>query len=352
MLKEFYNGKKVLVTGHTGFKGSWMCRMLKLLGADVYGYSLDPPTDPNLYGLLNTNSYVTSKIGDIADFDSLSKFYSEVKPEVVFHLAAQPLVREGYRNPRLTYTSNVLGTVNILECVRTLGAISFVNVTTDKVYDNLETDHYYREDERLDGFDPYSNSKSCSELVTHSYIRSYSNQMCPISTARAGNVIGGGDFAFERIVPDCVRAAISGDKVFLRNPNSIRPYQHVLEPLFAYLMIGCRQAKDSSFAGNYNIGPDKIDCITTGELAEIFCKSWGEGMEWVSVNDNGPHEANFLKLDNTKLKKILGIAPLWHVSDAIGKVVEWTKVWQSGADVKTCVDKQINEYFAGRKDYV
>ena len=349
MLKRFYSGKRVLVTGHTGFKGSWLCRILKNLGAEVYGYSLEPPTDPNLYSILSSDSYVVSKIGDIADYDVLAGFYSEVKPDCVFHLAAQPLVREGYRDPRSTYCSNVMGTVNILECVRQFGAKSVLNITTDKVYDNIEDyAHEYREDERLDGFDPYSNSKSCSELVTHSYIRSFLKDVCPVSTARAGNVIGGGDFASERIVPDCVRAAISGDYVTLRSPNSVRPYQHVLEPLYAYLTLVMRQQEDPSLAGNYNIGPGKEDCVTTGELADRFCKVWGEGMRWRSLNDNGPHEANFLKLDNTKLKEVLGVAPFWHIDDAIVRTVEWTKTWHSKGDVLGCTDSQIHDYFKGR----
>ncbi len=346
-MKEFYRGRKALVTGHTGFKGSWLCRILGLMGADVYGYALEPPTDPSLYDLLGSDSYVTSEIGDIADYGKLSSFYREVKPDIVFHLAAQPIVREGYRNPRLTYGSNVMGTVNILECVRNFGAESFLNITTDKVYENIEDpDHRYREDERLDGFDPYSNSKSCSELVTHSYVRSF--DMCSVSTARAGNVIGGGDFASERIIPDCVRAAVSGKEVVLRNPNSVRPYQHVMEPLFVYLTIAMMQAQDRKYAGNYNIGPEKEDCATTGDMAEMFCKAWGGGMGWKALDDHGPHEANFLKLDNTKVKETFGIPPLWHVSEAIDKTVEWTRNWHSGGNVLEFTDSQIREYLKGR----
>ena len=346
---DFYKGKKVLVTGHTGFKGSWLCRILKLLGAEVYGYSLDPPTEPNLYTLLKSDEYVDSKIGDVADYDALSAFYQKVSPDVVLHLAAQPIVREGYRDPRGTYNSNVMGTVNIMECVRQFGAKSFLNVTTDKVYENLEqADHHYSEGERLDGFDPYSNSKSCSELVTHCYVRSFPEQLCPVSTARAGNVIGGGDFASERIVPDCVRAAITGNEVILRNPNSIRPYQHVLEPLYVYLTIAMKQAGDKKYADSYNIGPEKEDCATTGQIADLFCKNWGNGMKWKALNDNGPHEANFLKLDNTKVKTVFGIPPLWHISDAIEKTVDWTRNWHDGGDVTAFTDGQIREYLNGR----
>ena len=349
MIADFYKNKRVLITGHTGFKGSWLCRILELFGAEIHGYSLEPPTDPSLYEILDSDSYVDSKIGDVSDYDALSAFYSKCKPDIVFHLAAQPLVREGYRDPRNTYLSNVMGTVNIMECVRKYGAKSVLNITTDKVYDNIEDySHEYREDERLDGFDPYSNSKSCSELVTHSYVRSFLHDECPVSTARAGNVIGGGDFAAERIVPDCVRAAISNKEVVLRNPNSVRPYQHVLEPLYSYLVVAMKQSEERSYAGNYNIGPGKEDCVTTGELAELFCRYWSDGMKTKVLDDNGPHEANFLKLDNSKLRETFGIVPLWHIDDAISKTVEWTKVWHLGGNVGECTDNQIREYMRGR----
>ena len=346
---DYYKDKKVLVTGHTGFKGSWLCRILHMLGADIYGYSLEPPTCPNLYGLINSDKYVKSCIGDISNFDKLIKFYKESDPDIVFHLAAQPLVGEGYKNPHLTYETNVMGTVNILECVRLEGAHSFLNVTTDKVYDNIEDySHYYREDERLDGFDPYSNSKSCSELVTHSYYRSFLHNNCPISTARAGNVIGGGDFAPDRIIPDCVRSATIGSEILIRNPNSIRPYQHVLEPLYCYLVIAMKQHLDNRYEGSYNIGPEREDCITTGELANLFCSYWGNGLKWKSICKEGPHEANYLKLDNTKIKNLMGIVPLWHVDEAVNRTVEWTKCWHLGNDVERCTDSQITDYLRGR----
>lgn len=347
---EFYAGKKVLVTGHTGFKGSWLCRILKLLGAEVYGYSLDPPTDPSLYDIAGIGGQVHSRIADIRDYDELSRFYADASPDIVLHLAAQPIVREGYRIPRETYESNVMGTVNILECIRTHPcARSFLNVTTDKVYDNNDSDRFYSEDDRLDGYDPYSNSKSCSELVTHSYRRSFLEQAgVAVSTARAGNVIGGGDFAKDRLVPDCVRAAVAGKDVVLRNPNSIRPYQHVLEPLYSYLTVAAAQYADPELAGSYNIGPDREDCITSGELADGFCRIWGKGLKWRAEDDNGPHEASFLKLDNSLLRKVFGISPLWHSPEAVARTVEWTKVWADGGDVLACMDSQIKEYFSGR----
>lgn len=354
MLKDFYHGKKILVTGHTGFKGSWMCKLLHMLGSDVHGYSLAPPTNPCLFEIAEINDTVDSCIGDIREFDRLESFYNDVKPDVVFHLAAQPLVRESYSIPRETYETNVMGTVNLLECVRTTPvAKSVLNITTDKVYENLETGRYYQENDKLDGFDPYSNSKSCSELVTHSYSKSFfSNTDCAISTARAGNVIGGGDFAADRIVPDCVRAAVDGKDILVRNPNSIRPYQHVLEPLFAYLTIASRQFNDKSLEGSYNIGPNREDCVTTGELATLFCNNWGHDLRWLSQGNNGPHEANYLKLDNSLLKQTFDISPTWNISTAIKKTVEWTKVWHAGGDVSECMEMQINDYLKGCGEYV
>ncbi len=354
-LREFYAGKKVLVTGHTGFKGSWLCRELRMLGADVYGYSLDPPTDPSMYELAHVGEIVESEIGDIRDFDRLHSFYKSVSPEIVIHMAAQPIVKEGYRIPRETYETNVMGTVNILECIRCGGHVrSFLNVTTDKVYNNVgDFDHYYDEDDRLDGYDPYSNSKSCSELVTHSYKRSFfSPGRCAISTARAGNVIGGGDFSPDRIVPDCVRAAVSGHEITVRNPNSVRPYQHVLEPLFSYLTICAKQYEDASVSGSYNIGPEKSDCITTGELASLFCECWGRGLKWAAKEVEGPHESNYLKLDNGLLKATFGIAPQWDVHAAVSKTAEWTRSWLDGSDLAVCTDSQITDYLKGRGESV
>ena len=249
-------GKKILLTGHTGFKGAWMCVLLRQYGADVYGYALEPPTKPSLYDIAGVDKIVTSEIGNICDWEHLSSFYKNVKPDFVIHMAAQPLVRLGYEEPRMTYESNVMGTVNILECIRIYGCKSFLNVTTDKVYRNLENGKKYIETDELDGFDPYSNSKSCSELVTAAYRRSFPHIDCAISTARAGNVIGGGDFAKDRIIPDCVRAAISNGKIILRNPGSVRPYQHVLESLFGYLSILVAQYEKKFKAGSYNIAPD------------------------------------------------------------------------------------------------
>ena len=344
---SFYKGKKVLVTGHTGFKGTWLCRILINAGAQVTGYSLNPPTEPNLFSMADVESRMNSVIGDIRDLDHLKKVFEQTQPEIVLHLAAQPIVRDSYKDPVYTYETNVMGTVNICECVRLNPCVkSFLNVTTDKVYKNNEWEWGYRENEPLDGFDPYSNSKSCSELVTHSYINSFFNNMdLAVSTARAGNVIGGGDFANDRIVPDCVRAAIEGKDIIVRNPHSTRPYQHVLEPLAAYLVIAQKQFEDKKYAGFYNVGPDESDCVTTGNLVDTFCAKWGEGIKWIDRYDGGPHEANFLKLDCSKLKTTFGWKPRWNFDTAIEKSVEWSKVYAAGGDVVACMDKEIEEFF-------
>ena len=344
---SFYKGKKVLVTGHTGFKGTWLCRILINAGAQVTGYSLNPPTEPNLFSMADVESRMNSVIGDIRDLDHLKKVFEQTQPEIVLHLAAQPIVRDSYKDPVYTYETNVMGTVNICECVRLNPCVkSFLNVTTDKVYKNNEWEWGYRENEPLDGFDPYSNSKSCSELVTHSYINSFFNNMdLAVSTARAGNVIGGGDFANDRIVPHCVRAAIEGKNIIVRNPHSTRPYQHVLEPLAAYLIIAQKQFEDKKYAGFYNVGPDETDCVTTGNLVDTFCAKWGEGIKWIDRYDGGPHEANFLKLDCSKLKTTFGWKPRWNFDTAIEKSVEWSKVYAAGGDVVACMDKEIEEFF-------
>lgn len=346
---DFYKGKNVLITGHTGFKGSWLCKILTLAGANVTGYSLEPPTDPNLFKLSGIEADINSVIGDIRDFNALKKAFDAARPEIVLHLAAQPIVRESYRNPVYTYETNVMGTVNILECVRILDYVkSFLNVTTDKVYQNNEWEWGYRENEPLDGYDPYSNSKSCSELVTHSYKNSFfTDGSVAISTARAGNVIGGGDFAKDRIIPDCVRAVEAGENIIVRNPHAIRPFQHVLEPLFAYLMIAEKQYEDISYAGYYNVGPDECDCVDTGSLVQLFCDKWG-GIVWENVSEqNAPHEANFLKLDCSKLKKVFGWQPCWNIDEAVLKTVEWTKVYFDRGDIAGIMQKQIEDFLKG-----
>ncbi len=345
---SFYSGKKVFVTGHTGFKGTWLCKMLVNSGAEVTGYALEPPTNPNLFDISGLKGEMNSVIGDIRNLSRLFKAFETAEPEIVFHLAAQPIVLESYRSPHYTYETNVMGTVNILECARQTDCVkSMLNVTTDKVYQNNEWAWGYRENEPLDGYDPYSNSKSCSELVTHCYKRSFFQEKgIAVSTARAGNVIGGGDFAENRIIPDCVRAAMAFKSIVVRNPNSVRPYQHVLEPLAAYLLIAQRQYDDILLADYYNVGPDECDCITTGELVEKFCTCWGGGQDYEFKTKVGPHEANFLKLDCSKLKSVMGWAPRWNVEQAIEKTIEWTKVYLNDAGIPEAIDRQIKDFLS------
>lgn len=343
---DFYKGKKVFITGHTGFKGSWFCKLLSNIGADVTGYALAPETDPSLFDIADIASDIRSIIGDIRDKDSLIKTVKEIQPEIVFHLAAQPIVRKAYTNPVYTYETNVMGTVNVLEAIRQTDSVqSFLNVTTDKVYKNREWEWGYRENEELNGLDPYSNSKSCSELVTHTYKKCFFQDRCTaISTARAGNVIGGGDFAENRIIPDCIRAAKQGKDIIVRNPYSIRPYQHVLEALYAYLMIAAMQCQGREYEGSYNVGPDDTDCYQTGDLVNLFITLWGGDLKWVAQSDFGPQEANYLKLDCSKLKNTFGWKARWKLDTAVRKVVDWNKCWLEGRNIRDCMDRQIEEF--------
>lgn len=352
MINSFYSGKKVFITGHTGFKGTWLTKILLEMGAEVCGYSLTAE-EGSLFTLVNVENKIKHIEGDVRNYSKLKSAIEDFMPDIVFHLAAQPLVIEGYVNPRYTYEVNVMGTVNLLDVLRECETVkSVVNITTDKVYKNIETEIPYKEDCELKGYDPYSNSKSCSELVTYSYIKSFfENKNIPVSTCRAGNVIGGGDFADNRIIPDCVRAAISKDKIVVRNPYSVRPYQHVLEPLFAYLLIGERQYIDPlKYAGNYNIGPNETDNLTTGELVDLFCEFWQDGCEWLATSyEKNYHEANLLKLDCSYANKVLGWTPRWNIRECVNKTVEWYKEYSLGNDVESCMLKQIYEFWNEEK---
>ncbi len=449
---KFYQGKRVLITGHTGFKGTWMLRMLLGAGAVVCGYSLEPPTEPNLFSLAGFAVYeksgqFRSVIADIRNGSELLKVFANFQPEIVFHLAAQPIVRDSYMDPVYTYETNVMGTVHVLEAIRQTDSVrSAVIITTDKVYLNREWMWGYREDEQLDGFDPYSNSKSCAELAVHSYCNSFfagmdgvvdarandagaggavapdagaggavasdagaggavtsdagsggarcaggpiRHRYLAVSTARAGNVIGGGDFAHDRIIPDCVRTmeaafragvedgtalrdeaedgveegAVHEDAahedasrasgvpeamIHVRNPYSTRPFQHVLEPLAMYLRIGRAQWDDRSLAGWYNVGPDDCDCVTTGELVTLFCEAWNGSSafphaSWESAAEaNAPHEANFLKLDSTKIKTMLGYQPRWHIRDCMEMTVAFSKLYLTAPErIPEEMDREI-----------
>lgn len=344
---SWYSGKTVFITGNTGFKGSWLSAVLIELGATVIGFSLEPNTTPNLFELLLLNEKVTQVKGDIRNLDLLIKTIEQYRPEVVIHLAAQPLVRESYKNPVYTFEINIMGTVNLCEAIRRTNVVkSFLNVTTDKVYKNEEWVWGYREDDTLNGYDPYSNSKSCSELVTSSYINSFFREKdLAVSTARAGNVIGGGDFSIDRIIPDCVCAIKENKEILIRNPYSIRPYQHVLEPIFSYLLIAQEQYKDINKADSYNIGPDEKDCITTGTLVNDFCALWGEEAQWRSISKgNQPHEANFLKLDCSKFRNAFLCSPKWSVSEALNYTVDWYKCYANGGDLRQITKNQMNDY--------
>ncbi len=396
-LLSFYKGKRVLISGNTGFKGSWLTHLLVSAGAEVTGYALKPPANPNLFSIagLDKEPLLVQHYADVRHLEKLKKVFKVSQPEIVFHLAAQPIVKESFRDPVNTYSTNVMGTVNMCECVRLSktsilegglasdywnGVISFLNVTTDKVYRNDERNFGYRETDFLDGCDPYSNSKSCSELVTHSYKDSFfqpakgREPAVRISTARAGNVIGGGDFSNDRIIPDCVRALLTAQvertnkgTITVRNPLSIRPYEHVLEPLFAYLLIAKFQYEESRYAGYYNIGPDDVDCVSTGELVDLFCHTWNESIALAEskgrgnirishvvelvrkdyTNLNKFHEANILKLDCSKFKRTFNWKPTWHISTAIDMIISWTKVWmQDGSTeaVKKEMDWEIEEF--------
>ncbi len=347
---SFYKGRRVLVTGHTGFKGAWLSRVLVRSGAIVTGYALRS-ANPSMFTLVNISDGMHSVEGDVRNLHELRRCFEAAQPEVVFHLAAQPIVRESYDRPVYTYETNVMGTVNILECIRLSKTVrSFLNVTTDKVYLNREWEWGYRENEQLDGSDPYSNSKSCSELVTHSYKSSFfEDGRVAISTARAGNVIGGGDFAKDRIIPDCVRAALEKRTVTIRNANSVRPYQHVLEPIMVYLMIAEAQYQDKDFSGYYNVGPEEKDCLATGELVELFCEKWGEQMSFKLQSKGGPPESNVLKLDCSRLKSVFGWSPVWGIERAVESTVLWTKAMRDGRDLISVSDMQTDHFIKESK---
>ncbi len=346
----FYKGKKILVTGNTGFKGSWLCKMLLDAGALVYGYSLEPPTEENLYSILKLQQSMETVTGDVRDYEKLTKTMQQKQPEIVIHLAAQPIVRESYVRVRDTFDINVMGTVNLLESVRHCGNVkSVLNVTTDKVYENKEWCWGYREEDTLNGFDPYSNSKSCSELVTQSFRKSFfDGSGVAVSTARAGNVIGGGDFAADRIIPDCVRAARRGQKVMVRNPYSVRPYQHVLEALSAYLLIIRKQYEDVCLQGEYNVGPEEESCVPTGKLVSMFCSKWQDGLQWETYKESRPvHESNFLRLDCSKIKSKLDWKSTWGIEESIERTVAWSKQWlEEPEGVSALTGQQIQEFFS------
>lgn len=342
----FYKNKRVLITGHTGFKGTWLTHILLNRGAQVIGFSRGTQREQSLFQMAGLKDKIIHVEGDICELEDLQRAFSEYQPEIVFHLAAQPIVGESYKNPVGTFKTNVMGTVNLLECVRLNECVkSVLNVTTDKVYHNNEWMWGYRENEYLDGFEPYSNSKSCSELVTHSYKNSFfTDGRVAVSTARAGNVIGGGDFSKNRIIPDCVNAAINGRVIEVRNPQSIRPYQHVIEALTIYLKIAEMQCKDRKYEDSYNVGPD--ECTSTGDLVDIFCRQWGEGVSWKAASTSVGHEADCLKLDCNKIKSVFGWKQCWNIEECVKKVCEFSKIMIAGGGVLAEMDKEVNAFLS------
>ena len=350
MSDAFWRGRRVFLTGHTGFKGAWLSLWLQSLGAEVSGYALEPPSDPSLFELAAVARGMRSILADVRDGRRLADELAAAAPEVVIHLAAQPLVRESYRNPAATFAVNVMGTVNLLEAVRACpGVRAVVNVTTDKCYENREWVWGYRENDRLGGADPYAASKSCSELAAAAWRASFfSDAAAPgIATARSGNVIGGGDWGAERIIPDCIRAATNGARVTLRNPGSTRPWQHVLEPLGGYLLLAERLCSDpAGFSGAWNFGPAAEDVWTVARLVQRFCDLWGEGLACDTAPGPHPHEATLLKLDCAKAGALLGWQPRWPLETALAKVVEWTRAWRAGDDLAARCRAQIGEYGA------
>ena len=349
---SIYKNRRVLVTGHTGFKGSWLCLLLNQLGADVYGYALEPPTNPSLFNEAKIAELVHSTIGDVRDYDSLLKALQNAQPEVVIHMAAQPLVRESYKIPVETYAINVMGTVHLLEaCRQTKSVKAIVNVTTDKCYENKEWHWGYRENEPMGGYDPYSNSKGCSELVTSSYRSSYFNPKnytehgVALGSGRAGNVVGGGDWADDRLIPDFIRSIALGKELQIRSPYAIRPWQHVMEPLIGYLALAAKLLTDGSkYAEGWNFGPDDKDAKNVEWITKTICILWGDGASFCIDKNPQPHEANYLKLDCSKAKSELGWYPKWDIEATLNSIVDWNKAYISGSDMREKTLEQIIEY--------
>ncbi|MFA6061493.1 MAG: CDP-glucose 4,6-dehydratase [Gallionella sp.] len=353
MNAEFWRGKRVLLTGHTGFKGSWLSLWLQSMGAQVVGYALAPPTQPSLFKVIEIEQGMRSVIGDIRDLSHLRAVFTEHQPEIVIHMAAQPLVRYSYVEPVETYSTNVMGTVNLLEAVRSTPSVkAVVNVTTDKCYENREWAWGYRENEPMGGFDPYSSSKGCAELVTAAYRNSFFNastfndkHSTAIASARAGNVIGGGDWAEDRLIPDIMRAISDNNPVRIRNPHAIRPWQHVLEPLSGYLLLAQKLYEEgAAYAEGWNFGPNDEDAKPVQWIVERLTQSWGEGASWQLDEGDHPHEAHYLKLDCSKAKGQLNWHPLWHLDEALDKIVGWQRAWRDDKDMRAFSLQQIVEY--------
>jgi CDP-glucose 4,6-dehydratase len=349
--KNFWKNKKVFITGHTGFKGAWLCLLLSYLKAHITGYSLPPPTRPSLFKLCKTGKLVKSNRGDIRNGALLNKAINQAEPEIIIHMAAQALVRESYKNPPETYEVNIMGTVNLFEAIRTCKSIkAVINVTTDKCYENKEWCWPYRENEHLGGHDPYSASKACSEIITSSYGKSFFNSVdnvnrVSIASARSGNVIGGGDWGQDRLIPDCIKALLKEEKIIIRNPGAIRPWQHVIEPLTGYLLLAEKlYEKGPDFSEPWNFGPDTGNDKTVEWMVKTLCEKWGKRSTYEIDKRNHPHEAHYLKLDTSKAKSRLGWSPRWSPDYALDKTIEWTEAYKEKRDLREVSLRQIEEY--------
>jgi len=351
-----YKGKKILITGHNGFKGSWLSLWLKELGADVIGYSLEPPTEPNLFGALSLNEKIIHIIGDVRDETNLFSVFKKYRPEFVFHLAAQPLVRLSYTEPKLTYETNIMGTINVLEVVRKTNSVKVcIVITTDKCYENKEWIYGYREIDPMGGYDPYSSSKACAELVVSAYRNSFFNPQdygkmhnVALSSARAGNVIGGGDWGEDRLIPDCVKTLSQNKIINIRNPQATRPWQYVLEPLNGYLLLGSKMYKDGAkYSSAWNFGPNDENIITVDELVKLVIKNWGSGIYKVD-NYNYPHEADLLKLDISKARTFLGWNPVYNINETIERTINWYKNFYNGVEKEKLCEITVSEIW----DYI
>lgn len=347
-LKEMYNGKRVLVTGHTGFKGSWLSIWLKSLGAEVIGYSLEPHTEPSMFKVCNLESQMTSIIGDVRNYPVLHRVIEEYKPDMIFHLAAQALVRHSYKNPIETYETNIMGTVNLLEAAKNSKSVkSVIVVTTDKCYENKEWVYGYRETDPMGGYDPYSSSKGCAELIVSSYRNSFYNERgIALSSVRAGNVIGGGDWSEDRLIPDFVRSSLKEEPVIIRNPSATRPWQYVLEPLSGYLLLGALMIGDrENYSGAWNFGPRDADVLGVEEILNLCTKIWGRGVVNIERNNN-LHEASLLKLDISKARTILNWDPVYNIKKAVEETIFWYKEFDKyqGKNMYDYTLMQIQEY--------
>lgn len=351
-MNDFWKGKRVFLTGHTGFKGAWLTIWLHAMGAKVTGYALKPPTRPSIFELCRLDRRVKSVIGDVRDGAKLKKAMQAARPQIVIHMAAQPLVRLSYKEPALTYETNVMGTVNVLEAVRACPSVkAVVNVTTDKCYENKEHNRAFREEESMGGYDPYSSSKGCAELVTSAYRNSYFNpkdykkHCVALASARAGNVIGGGDWAEDRLIPDIIRAGLRGEKVRIRSPRAIRPWQHVLEPLCGYLMLAeALYTKGPKYAEAWNFGPDAGDAKDVEWIVKRMFAAWPEAPGYQIDKGPHPHEAHYLKLNSAKARRELGWSPRWHIAQTIDRIVAWTRAYAKKDDVYNTCLQQITEY--------